>query len=258
MTQAGSNPLEEPIARVGPGSWFPGERLFFVWRCRTAPRSHRIPRARENKVRLLRKMCPMERSHIRGRSVVIAAFSVLFALSLSSRPIQGQYSQANGLSAGRLLSGAVLGTGVGLVAGLSADVFRANVLEDYFEGEPSLANIGAHLSPWLIVGGAVGLVGIGLREDATAGHVWVSTLEGAGIAAVGGGAAGLLSGALDNDGLARIWEGVTAGTLMGLGAGALSGFIMATWSPGTDYGAPASGYVGAAVALPLLSWTWRF
>jgi len=200
----------------------------------------------------------MEGALLRGRSVGLAAFALLLVLSLSSRPVQAQYAQADGLSAGRLLSGAVLGTGVGVVTGLSVDVFRANVLEDYFQGGPSLAQIGKHFSPWLFVGGAAGLVGIGLREDATAGHVWVRTLEAAGIAALGGGAAGLLSGALDNEGIERVWEGATAGALIGLGAGALSGFIMATWSPETGYGAPAPGYAGAGVALPLVSWTWHF
>ena len=68
----------------------------------------------------------------------------------------------------------------------------------------------------------------------------------------------MLSGVLDNDGISRVWEGATAGALIGLGAGALSGFVIATWSPETDYGAPTPGYIGAGLALPLVSWTWRF
>ena len=96
-----------------------------------------------------------------------AAFALLLVLSLSSRPAQAQYAQADGLSARRALSGAILGTGVGVAAGLTIDVFRANILEDYWEGEPSLANIVAHYSPWFAVGGVAGLVGIGLREEAS-------------------------------------------------------------------------------------------
>lgn len=199
-----------------------------------------------------------ETLHRGVRPRLSAVLLVAALVCLGTAPLNAQYARADDLNVGRIAGGALMGMTVGVVTGLSVDVFRANVLEDYFEGEPTLSHVAAHLSPWFTLGGAAGLVGIGLREDATAGHVWGRTWRAAALAGLGGLAAGLVSGAVDNEGLSTVLDGATAGALIGVGAGALSGFVMATWAPDTEYGAPANGLAGAAAALPLISWTWRF